>query len=277
MPTLTAQKLRTLGAYALKRQHHVVPNTNAGGVYQAACWNWALTGGTVQPNNVNGAIAIYEAIVATQYDPLRDVTLPVAINNVDAQFAGCNAYFTALRNNLANALAGNAGAQNAFKVAMMSICAHMNGLGPNGAGDAGTYSLNMRTDTWWAWDHWGLGIRPTPGAAVMYVQTVPNCPVYHGCSTMWDEHLPLASIQLTQLLGSHVNVLNNVAFADVYEARCTVCGTTHGSMPSLFNHWHQCGTCGTVYCPTHGAALAGKLSWDRTRTCGRCGGRTRLV
>ncbi len=62
-------------------------------------------------------------------------------------------------------------------------------------------------------------------------------------------------------------------------AYCVLCGKVHGVAPSVRNLWHQCTTCGAVFCDDCGRErLPGKRGlMDGTRQCVKCGGRTHLV
>lgn len=113
MAILSNHQLEELARYTPFRQAHIVPMTNQGEIYKSACWNWALTGGTVNANDPHGAPNIYETIIQFNYYDPQDI-YAVGINDVDDQFAGCRAEFAALRNNLADARAGNARAQKNY-------------------------------------------------------------------------------------------------------------------------------------------------------------------
>ncbi|WP_291328935.1 hypothetical protein [Desulfovibrio sp. UCD-KL4C] len=156
---------------------------------------------------------------------------------------------------------------------MVRVILRTNGITPSGNAN-GPYIVVMKSSDWWNTDHWAIGVNLPPNNRRMYIQTIPNVPVAHNCDVVWDENLPHVTVGITELLQAHVNVLNTVP-----KAPCRICGEKHGWFPSIVRKWHQCTRCGAIYCPTHGAALNGKLGkFNKTRTCGVAGclGRTRL-
>jgi hypothetical protein len=326
MPLLNDNQKRRLGAYITSRNGQEIPGTGNGAMWGAGCWSWALTGGFTDNAHINSASSIYSAIIGDTFvpDPRNPDagTLDIAthINNVDENFPGCVAEFTALRANLAACRGADAAARAAdavaeaawtreaaadviaearraaaqawrdaaavavvektlFKQAMMGICARMNGLVPAGPGDAHAYTLHMRTSRWFGWDHWGIGVRVLPGNTLTYIQKVPNDSLSHACNVMWDESMSLTSIGIAGVLQNHINVINQIPLAPVRSAKCRQqhCNQIHAWMLSVANHWHRCSICGTVWCPTHGAGLAGGRWNSRTRDCSQCGGRTELL
>ncbi|WP_035056435.1 hypothetical protein [Andreprevotia chitinilytica] len=344
MPLLTDNQKRRLGAYITSRDGVIIPGTHAGDLHAAACWSWALTGRFLSLAHANSAGSIYDAIIGNdlvvdeQNPDAATFDLATHINDVDAQFPGCDAEFVILRANIAACRAADAAARGTdvaleaaleaarvvayaadpqpaanaaaavktawaariktameavpaviaarataraawaaaagvatvektrFKQAMMGICARMNGLVPAGPGDAHTYTLHMRTSRWFAWDHWGIGVRVPPGNVLNYIQTVPNFTIRHATDVMWDEHMPLASIGLTGLLQTHINVIDTIPRAPAAEAKCRqpYCNRTHAATA-----WYRCGTCGTLWCDLHGMLLPRA---GAGRNCTQCGG-----
>src|SRR5262249_45255706 len=154
MATLSAQQKRRLACYititdakppANRRDGFDVPGTDHGRVYDYACWNWAFTGGRITVRAPGSAATIWEDII-TMNILVEPPGPPAAINNVDGHYPGSAADFTTLRNNWANACAGNAGAQDAVKDAMLRIATRKNGLTPlAGAPGGGTiYTQHMK-------------------------------------------------------------------------------------------------------------------------------------
>lgn len=277
MAVLTLNQIRRMGTYTRVRDGYAVPNTNRGALFDCACWNWALTGGTVNANSNRNPQHIYDDIVQYDYDDANAI-YAVGINDVDGNYEGCDAEFTALRDNLNNARAGQNGAKRAIRLALMKIAARRNGLVPISDDTAGPYVLYMKTGAaeWWSWHHWGLGVR-LPTGAFTIVQTVPNVAIDHGCSVMWDEALVETAISLNAIHRAQVDVMNRIPPPPVRNTRCLICNAVHGQAPSIFNSWHQCPTCGATYCPTHGATLGGNYWYSSSRNCGVCGARTNLV
>lgn len=206
MPILDHAQLVSLTSWPATRDGLTVPNTDSGNVYEHACWSWALTGGTGTVHTNTGADALYNAIV--RKDPF--VAGSACVTGIDRRAAlavGAEAWWIGvLEKTWEGAKAGREKDQKAFKMAMLMIIAKANGLQPFLADNMRvTYSLHMRTDSWWHWDHWGLGIRYANRQ--VFVQTVPRTTLQHACSVMWDEHMKEVFVGIGQLCAEHARVL----------------------------------------------------------------------
>lgn len=282
MPHVTAQQVRKMGTHALTRDGIDLVGVATG----MACWNFALTGTLLGMAHVQSPDSIYSSngVGQNPIDAILDVNIfPIQCNGLKAtatllNHPGCAAELQVLNQHINNAMAGNNAAQNHCADAMVKIVARKNGLTPGVGNDR--YQLHMKANAWFGWDHWALSIRAEqPGRPRIFIQTVTGVPLAHACDRIWDEHLPVSVVvNLQDLHAAQVTFINMV---NTFGNLCVVCGAAHGRTPSSpFNSWHRCAVCNVVYCPTHGQALVGKLSWnDRTRSCGQpgCGGRTSLA
>ncbi len=268
---LSLRTMRKLAAYHAHDHRNGIDVQTNQNLTQAACWSWALTGTYLGVGSPFSANSIIDAIV--NVDIIQEPPAPTGINDVRAQYPGSDGDFTALAANFGNAQNGSAAAQTAFKTGILRILARANGLTPN-ANVAGAYTLHMKTGNWWSWDHFGLGVLINGNR--MFIQTVTGVPVAISCDRMWDESMPETVIGINDLLGTHVNFIDGIQRAPVGQAQCVVCNQTHGIIPSVFNLWHSCRVCGSVYCPTHVATLGGVVPGKTSRSCSQlaCPGRT---
>ncbi|MDP9607103.1 UNVERIFIED_ORG: hypothetical protein J2W38_006924 [Variovorax paradoxus] len=262
-----------------QRSGFPVPGTGAGNVYDNACWNWALTGGTGRIRDPGSAVSVWEDIIAMNI--LVEPPIVAGINNVDANYPGSGADFTLLRNNWVAAAGGNVAAQDTFKEAMLRIAARKNGMTVSVLPIAAcTYTLHMKTAQWYSWHHMGIGINLSYRGAMRrtIVQTVPQTHVWHGCSVMWDEGQPDTVIGVSELKRAHVDVLDEVTVT------CCICNAVPLGLLRPTKGWHRCGHCSAVYCRVHKAALnivTAKTTFNphTVRTCSRlgCVGQTRQI
>lgn len=280
MPLLSNDTLLTLAGYAPSRDGEDIPGTDHGRIYEYACWNWTLSGGRLRVTDATSAPTIVDDLLVFNWQDVNEI-FGAGVNPAPhGNYPGCAPDIQIMRNQIAHARTPRANRttpftapQIAFTSAMVRVMLRANGITPSG-GPIGTYVVVMKSSDWWSTDHWAIGVDVPPNNRRMYIQTIPNTPISHNCNVVWDEALPDVTVGITGLLQVHIDVLNTVP-----KAPCRTCGTAHGRMPSVIHSWHQCTTCGAIYCPTHGAALAGKLgALDQTRRCGvpACGGRTRL-
>ncbi|MHA1147556.1 MAG: hypothetical protein ACTSR8_04875 [Promethearchaeota archaeon] len=60
--------------------------------------------------------------------------------------------------------------------------------------------------------------------------------------------------------------------------KCDLCGKEHGSTPSVFNKWHRCRKCDTIYCDICGKKKLKSIGFlTREKICKKCGVKTRLI
>lgn len=268
-------------AHPLPRQRtgFAVPRTAAGNIYDIACWNWALTGGTGRMADRGSAQSIWEHII--DMDITVEPVVVRGINNVGASYPGSAPDFMLLQLNWAAAAGGNLVAQTTFKEAMLRIAARKNGLTVSAHPWANcAYTLHMKTADWYGWHHMGIGIDLAYRGVMRrtIVQTVPHTAVWHGCSVMWDEGQPDTVIGIDSLKSAHVDVLNAVTVA------CCICHAVPIGLIRPTQGWHRCGHCSAAYCRVHKAGLpvtTPKTRWNphTVRTCTRlgCVGQTRHI
>src|SRR5262249_47418585 len=164
------------------------------------------------------------------------------------------------------------------------IATRKNGLTPlAGAPGGGTiYTQHMKTDAteWYGWHHMGIGIKLMYRGALRQtiVQTIPQVPVSHGCSVMWDENLPDTVIGVQELLSQQVSVLDNVKY------KCCACNADPQGVFGSLKGWHQCNHCFAAFCRACKAGLAivaPKTTFHphTIRQCDRlgCGGHTQVI
>lgn len=273
---VTPQQIRKLGTHVLSRDGIPVPGSHA--MQPAACWNFALTGSVLGMQHAQSPVSIYEGaqgLLNINNFVLPPVCLGLLPTATVVHFPGCAAELAVLNLNIANAVAGNGGAQALCQEALLKILARMNGLIPVAGNDR--YRLHMKATTWFGWDHFALSFRPEqPGRPRIFVQTVTGSTLNHACDCIWDEDLEGAEINIQELHPLQVGFINNVnTFGDL----CVECGAEHGPDASTIFHWHRCTVCGAVYCPLHGFQLNGKRWNEQSRDCGQlgCAGRTSIV
>lgn len=272
---IAQEQIRKLGSYALSRDGQLVPA--AGAAAAQACWNFALSGTNFAVTDHRAPDAIIDNILEIDKRDATDQAVQRVRPDVEEFYPNWEPHLTTIKNNFANARNGQAGAQAACRRALLSIMAIENGLTVC-ANDK--YRLHMKSQRWFGWDHFALSVRAEQaGRPRIFVQTVTGNPLKHACTCIWDEHLGEATVDVQELTAQQVGFINGV---QTYGKLCVDCGVAHGWVPSNpFNAWHRCsnGACTAVYCPTHGATLAGKRTMDRTRDCSRpgCAGRTTIV
>lgn len=197
----------------------MVPTSDQAPFIYTACWGWALTGEYESADNVYTAPTIYNSDEgAFVFD---DERVPTGLNadffnTTDIIFPQTVPYHQVLADNLQAALDGDEGAQDACRVALMTITAQLNGHTVLGAGGSGVYTMVMKSSSWYGWDHWGLGVQATDGVTTTFQQKVSgsqNDPeaLYYNCGEMWDADLALETVlKIDGLLQAQVNMLNNV-------------------------------------------------------------------
>jgi hypothetical protein len=209
---------------------------NDDGLYNAACWSWALTGGYLSVSNHNSAPYIYENLFKWRNGIDQPPTsVNTDIGSLANQLSISNPIIIpillmALEDNLPNAIKGNKSSQNAVRITLLRISAIANGftignlsvtnlvVNHNDVSDPilGDYALHMRGTSWYGWDHWGISIL-LPNGTRSFVQKVngsnPEKPrykdghVYRNGIALWDEGMPLTSIAITELLQEQVNII----------------------------------------------------------------------
>ncbi|MDH5825005.1 hypothetical protein QFW77_18720 [Luteimonas sp. RD2P54] len=210
MPYPSPQLLQRMNAGAYSRNGIDVPDES---MRVVPCWAWALAGAQVGAEDPFSAASLYND--AFVFDGQRR---PIAISQVylaqiGAIWPDAGAPIATLEGRFADALAGNAPAQQACRMALMKIAAITNGLTVLGEGTGYDCTVQMRSTSWYGWDHWAIAVRMPPGGAnaVNYVQTVPDILVRYRCDQVWDAHMPLTAIGIDGLLPAHIDVLERIA------------------------------------------------------------------
>ncbi len=196
------------------RNGATVPTSDQPPFVNAACWAWALSGAY---ENVGGAFTantIYNGDDgAFVFNAQR---VPTGLNPhffamTDELFPQSVAYHATLNAQLANALGGDVGAQDLCRVALMKLTAVVNGHTVLPDDGAATYTMVMKSSSWYGWDHWAIGVQNAAGDVTTYQQKVTETPLQYNCGVVWDEHQPLdTEIRLDGLLQAQVDMLNNV-------------------------------------------------------------------
>lgn len=201
------------------RDGETVPTSDQEPFVNSACWGWALTGEYESADNAYTATTIYNSDEgAFVFDNER---VPTGLNadffaTTDIIFPQTVPFHEVLAENLQPALNGDVDAQNACRVALMTITAQLNGHTVLGEGGSGVYTMFMKTSSWYGWDHWGIGVQNTDGVTTTYQQKVSSSPqdlepLQYNCGVMWDEDQPLETVlKLDGLLQAQVDMLNNV-------------------------------------------------------------------
>jgi len=201
------------------RDGETVPTSDQAPFIYTACWGWALTGEYESADNAYTAPTIYNSDEgAFVFDNER---VPTGLNDdffntTDIIFPQTVPFHQVLADNLQAALDGDEAAQDACRVALMTITAQLNGHTVLGADGSAVYTMVMKSSSWYGWDHWGLGVQATDGVTTTFQQKVSGSvaspePLQYNCGVMWDEDLPLETVlRIDGLLQAQVNMLNNV-------------------------------------------------------------------
>ncbi len=296
MAVLSAQQLRCLQNHPRSRDGKLVPGADT--MFNAACWNFALTGTELAMSHANSPNSIANLIFVTNpefFDQPGGILRGFNAGSFALFPANCAVFLTQIQNNWLTARGGSLAAETTVATALLNIFVLRNGLQFGGGGN---YRIHMRTRSFFGWDHFALSF-PRPGGRV-FVQTVTGSssdphedevaraenrqsryqPLQHACRDIWDEGIMEVYLDLVDLHAEQVALLDGIT------RQCVRCSASHGWLWSNpLNAWHRCTVCSAVYCPTHGAALGGSrtsltsLTIDRTRDCGLngCAGRTEVL
>lgn len=285
MPALSDPVQRRLSSYTQTREGHQVPNTITGNIYDYACWNWVLSGGTLRDSDLTSISSIITNVFNT-----NSMGFPVGIKNTAAQvYPGNDAEFVRMGELLPTATDGGPNfnqdnaAQVEFLTCLVRVMLRANGLQPIQFSATNQCNIIVRSSNWWNTDHWALKIYCGPNAQ-QFVQTVPECPLMFSCSRVWDEHLPLVEVSISGLHQNQVDQLSTVTFST-----CRGWVTKRGRAAQLVSYMceavlaagaGQCSVCGFVACPTHLGSYdqAGVYRWgvkdssSDTYKCQKCNG-----
>ena len=201
------------------RDGEIVPTSDQPPFIFSACWGWALTGEYESADNAYTAPTIYNAGEgAFVFDEQR---VPTGLNEAffhDACiiFPQIRPFHRVLAERLQAALDGDGGAQDACRVALMTITAQLNGHTVLGDEGSGVYTMIMKSSSWYGWDHWALGVQATDGVTTTFQQKVSGSlanpkKLKYNCGEVWDNHLALETVlKIDGLQQAQVDMLNKV-------------------------------------------------------------------
>ena len=194
------------------RDGALVAGSNAGQFATAACWCWALCGDYEHVDGPYTAVTIYNS--ANGVFTFNAQQAPTGLNAAffqltDEIFPQTRPYHQTLHDNLPNALAGNAAARDACRLALMKLTATLNGHTVLADDGSPVYTMVMRSNSWYGWDHWAIGVQGAGGGPITYQQKVTDSGLKYNCGTVWDEGLAFATtIRIDGLLPAQVTWLN---------------------------------------------------------------------
>jgi hypothetical protein len=111
----------------------------------------------------------------------------------------------------ANALGGNAAAQGRCRMALLKLTATVNGHTVLPDDGSAVYTILMKTNHWYSWDHWAIGIQSADGAVTTYQQKVNGTPLQYNCGAVWDPaDWPITVIRIDGLLQPQIDMLAHV-------------------------------------------------------------------
>lgn len=201
------------------RDGEIVPTSDQPPFIFSACWGWALTGEYESADNAYTAPSIYNSGEgAFVFDNER---VPTGLNAgffavTDEIFPQTRRFHRALADNLQAALDGDEDAQDACRVALMTITAQLNGHTVLGDEGSDVYTMIMKSSSWYGWDHWALGVQATDGVTTTFQQKVSGSlanpkKLKYNCGEVWDNHLALETVlKIDGLQQMQVDMLNNV-------------------------------------------------------------------
>ena len=164
MPVLSNETKLILAGYVPSRNGHDIPTTNAGTIFQYACWNWTLSGGRLTVGDSKSAPSIVDDLIVFDWQNPHGI-YAIGVNAAPhGNYPGCAADLLIMQNQLAGARTVRAGlhtpftgAQTAFASALVRVMLRVNGITPTGGG-AGPYFVVMKSSDWWNTDHWAVGV-----------------------------------------------------------------------------------------------------------------------
>jgi hypothetical protein len=256
MVHLSNQTLRKLFSYRRTRDGAQVPNTITGSVYDYACWNWVLSGGTLTVHDfksVNNIISNVMNMTAGGY--------PISIKpDAKDQYPGNDVDFALLPGLLQSAqeepgtFEQDNADQCAFLECLVRIMLRVNGLSPIPFSATNRYNVIVRSSDWWNTDHWALKLYLKQDAT-QFIQTVPEHPLKFSCSRVWDEDLPFVEISIA---GLHQNQVDQLDAVQLSTCRAWVTKLTRAGnrVPFLCEArleagGGQCSNCAFVACQDH--------------------------
>lgn len=150
-----------------------------------ACWNWALSGGTLKASDPNSPISLYMEVIQTnldEFDKIEEITINmpdqrnlelIFSNNVESGIQAIKDLHQFVQ------VHGSRLITNVKKLEFMrlgmKIAALANGLIPNNQGEGSKFTLHMDTEdyNYSTWTHWGIGVLRSDGTRSI-IQTLPG-------------------------------------------------------------------------------------------------------
>ncbi|MGJ5048983.1 hypothetical protein ACQR18_29270 [Bradyrhizobium oligotrophicum] len=256
MVHLSNEALRRLFSYRRTRDGTQVPNTITGNIYDYACWNWVLSGGTLTASDFKSSSSIINNVLEMTGSGYPISVKPDAKN----QYPGNDADF-ALLPGLLQAAQDEPGSfkqdnveQCDFLRCLVRIMLRVNGLTPIAFSATNRYNVIVRSSDWWNTDHWALKLYLKQDAT-QFIQTVPELPLKFSCSNVWDEDLPFVEISIAGLHQNQVDQLDAVQFSTcrgwVTKLTRTRDTVAYLCQAELQAGGGQCGNCAFVACQHH--------------------------
>lgn len=192
-----------------------VPNSGQPPFVNATDSNWVLVGQYLNSGGPYTAETIYTSPNgAFTFNAQGQITGLNAsfFQTANEIFPSTTAAYQTLTANLPNALAGNAAAQDACRLALMTFTAQINGHTVLPGTGSQMYSMVMTSSTWYGFGQWAIGIQCLgAGGVVTYQQKNAGSPLQYNCGALWNQGQPLTTtLLLDGLLQPQVNMLNNV-------------------------------------------------------------------
>ncbi|MGY3451895.1 hypothetical protein [Bradyrhizobium sp. USDA 4353] len=256
MAHLSNAALRKLLSYMRTRDGTQVPNTITGNVYDYACWNWVLSGGTLTASDFKSSISIINNVLNMTVGGY-----PISVKpDAKDQYPGNDADFALLPGLLEDAQSEPGKfkqdnvEQRSFLECLVRIMLRVNGLTPIPFSATNRYNVIVRSSDWWNTDHWALKLYVKQDAT-QFIQTVPELPLKFSCSEVWDEHLPFVEISIAGIHQNQIDQLDAVPFSTcrAWVSKLTRAGDRVRFLckAELVSGSGQCANCGFVACEHH--------------------------
>jgi hypothetical protein len=280
MPDLDQMTVRKLASHPRSRDGVAVPNTGTGLIYDYACWNWVLSGGTLIAAASTSNDSIIGNVLVMDYSDQNDIFATGIRDTAATTYHDRESRVDLLtmRNSLTAARTGGSRfsqgslAQEEFLKALVRLMMRANGLTPIPYSPDNRFNVVVRSSEWWNTDHWALMLNlglPRP----IFVQTVPGYELRHSCNDVWDEGLPSVKVGLRELHQNQVDQLSAIPWSrcrmtafggnNLLNLRIDVCNNRIDTGIRA----GQCWRCGYVLCPEH---VLTRLRGQHGHTCPDC-------
>ncbi|MGJ5132055.1 hypothetical protein [Bradyrhizobium oligotrophicum] len=283
MPNLPNSVLRKLFSYEQSRNGKQIPNTINGSLYEYACWNWVLSGGTLTTDDFKSNSSIIANVLNTDV-----MGYPLSIKQDAAQQYPQTGNADDLQR-MSELLRGatmegpeleqGCAVQREFLECLVRIMLRVNGLEPVQFDADNRLNVIVRSKNWWNTDHWALRLYLGPSAKQL-IQTIPDWPLMFACSTAWDEDLAYVAVSIAGLHQNQIDQLATVPFSTccAWVMRKPKEGESFPFIcqAQIQSGSGQCGRCGFVACDAHLGSYdeAGVFRWGAQdhglHKCQRC-------